>query len=145
EDIIHKLNKKSKEKVVPYPRFISFILEYMMPEYENDKLTLNPTQVFSIYNWALESNQLEGPLFTDHMLAISKADVPMKSKAPKTSSKAPKTSSKAEKRVSQGKMPGVKTGLRRKQSSKHTSESKNEANKGESSTSPTGFKTGHSD
>ncbi|GJV95007.1 hypothetical protein Tco_1546584 [Tanacetum coccineum] len=122
EDIIHKLNKKSREKVVPYPRFIYLILEYMMPEYENDTLTLNPTQVFSIHNWALDSNQLEGPLFTDHMLAICKANVPVKSKAPKTSSK-------AKKRVSQGKMPGAKTGLRRKQSSKHTSESKNEANK----------------
>ncbi|GJW78921.1 hypothetical protein Tco_0140603 [Tanacetum coccineum] len=45
EDIIHKLNKKSRKKVVPYPRFISLLLEYMMPEYENDELTLNPTQM----------------------------------------------------------------------------------------------------
>ncbi|GKF84103.1 hypothetical protein Tco_0249001 [Tanacetum coccineum] len=69
------------------------------------------------------------------MLAICKADVPVESKAPGTSSK-------AEKKVSQGKMPGAKTGLRRKQSLKHTSKSKNKANKGGSS-SPTGFKTSH--
>ncbi|GJX36395.1 hypothetical protein Tco_0247952 [Tanacetum coccineum] len=40
-------------------------------------------------------------------------------------------------------MSRAQTGLRRKQSSKHTSESKTEANKGGSSTSPTRFKTGH--
>nr|GEV25124.1 hypothetical protein [Tanacetum cinerariifolium] len=44
EDIIHKLNKKIREKVVPYPRFISFLLEYMMLEYDNEELTINPTQ-----------------------------------------------------------------------------------------------------
>ncbi|GKE20445.1 hypothetical protein Tco_1431957, partial [Tanacetum coccineum] len=44
EDIIHKLNKKIREKVVPYPRFISLLLEYMMPEYDNEELTINPTQ-----------------------------------------------------------------------------------------------------
>ncbi|GJW64879.1 hypothetical protein Tco_0116763 [Tanacetum coccineum] len=64
DDIIHKLNNKSREKVVTYPWFISILLEYMMPEYENDELTLNPTQIFSVYNWALKPNQLEGPPFT---------------------------------------------------------------------------------
>nr|GFC67273.1 hypothetical protein [Tanacetum cinerariifolium] len=59
--------------------------------------------------------------------------------------KAPRTSSKAEKKVYQDKMIGAKTRLKRKQSSNHTSESKTEANKGGSSTSPTGFKTGHLD
>ncbi|GJY07407.1 retrovirus-related pol polyprotein from transposon TNT 1-94 [Tanacetum coccineum] len=44
EDIIHKLSKKTREKVVPYLRFISLLLEYMMPEYENEELTINPTQ-----------------------------------------------------------------------------------------------------
>ncbi|GKB99331.1 hypothetical protein Tco_0985468 [Tanacetum coccineum] len=122
EDIIHKLNKKSRKKFVPYPRSISLLLEYMMPEYENDELTLNSTQVFSVHNWALKPNQPEGPPLIDHMLAICKADVLVKSKAPKTSSK-------AEKRVSQGKMSGAKIRIRRKQSSKHTSESKTEANK----------------
>ncbi|GJW36251.1 hypothetical protein Tco_0059171 [Tanacetum coccineum] len=104
----------------------------------NDKLTLNPTQVFSVHNWVLKPNQPEGPPFTDHMLAICKAKEPMEFKAPRISSR-------AEKRGSQGKMFGAKTGLRRKQSSKHTFESKTKANKGGSSTSPTGFKTGHSD
>ncbi|GJY59910.1 hypothetical protein Tco_0459802 [Tanacetum coccineum] len=44
EDIIHKLNKITREKVIPYPRFISLLLEYMMPKYENEELTINPTQ-----------------------------------------------------------------------------------------------------
>ncbi|GKC83569.1 hypothetical protein Tco_1139286 [Tanacetum coccineum] len=90
EDIIHKLKKKTKEKIVPYPRFISILLEYMMPEYKNDELTLNPTQVFSVHNWALKPNQPKGPPFTDHMLAICNAYVPMEFKAPKTSSQAEK-------------------------------------------------------
>nr|GEV35333.1 ribonuclease H-like domain-containing protein [Tanacetum cinerariifolium] len=76
ENIIHKLNKKISEKVVPYPRFISLILEYMMPEYDNEELTINPTQ-----------------------------------------------------EVPQGKKPRAKNRLKRKQSSKHTSESKTEASK----------------
>ncbi|GKC19409.1 hypothetical protein Tco_1021559 [Tanacetum coccineum] len=50
EDIIHKLSKKTREKVVPYSRFISLLLEYMMPEYENKELTINPTQVFNVHN-----------------------------------------------------------------------------------------------
>ncbi|GJX28980.1 hypothetical protein Tco_0237059 [Tanacetum coccineum] len=44
EDIIHKLNNKTREKVVPYHRFISLLLEYMMPEYDNEELTINLTQ-----------------------------------------------------------------------------------------------------
>ncbi|GKA22620.1 retrovirus-related pol polyprotein from transposon TNT 1-94, partial [Tanacetum coccineum] len=96
EDIIYKLNKKTKEKVVPYPRFISILLEYMMPEYKNDELTLNLTQVFSVPNWALKPNQPERPPFTDHMLAICNVEVP-------GAFKAPKTSSQTEKKVSQGK------------------------------------------
>ncbi|GJV14488.1 hypothetical protein Tco_1359811 [Tanacetum coccineum] len=122
EDIIHKLNKKSRKNFVPYPRSISLLLEYMMPEYENDELTLNSTQVFSVHYWALKPNQPEGPPLIDHMLAICKACVLVKSKAPKTLSK-------AEKRVSQGKMSEAKIRIRRKQSSKHTSEYKTEANK----------------
>ncbi|GJS19364.1 hypothetical protein Tco_0447996 [Tanacetum coccineum] len=82
EDIIHKLNKKTREKVVPYPRFISLLLEYMMPKYENEELTIHPTQVFSVLNWALKPNQSEGPPFTAHMLAICKLDVPLENKAP---------------------------------------------------------------
>ncbi|GJZ36503.1 hypothetical protein Tco_0582694 [Tanacetum coccineum] len=98
EDIIHKLSKKTREKVVPNPRFISLLLEYMMLEYDNEELTINPAQVFSVHNWALKPNQTEGPPFTDHMKAICKK-------------------------------PRAKIGLKRKQSSKHTSESKTEAYK----------------
>ncbi|GKE32219.1 hypothetical protein Tco_1451541 [Tanacetum coccineum] len=101
EDIIYKLNKKTREKVVPYPRFISIILEYMMPEYENDELTLNPTQVFSVHNWALKPNQPEGPPVTDHMKAICNADVPVESQAPKTSSQTEKKVPKAKNKENQ--------------------------------------------
>ncbi|GJY32889.1 hypothetical protein Tco_0417358 [Tanacetum coccineum] len=111
EDIIHKLNKKTREKVIPYPRFISLLLEYMMLEYDNEELTINPIQVFSVHNWALKPNQTEGPPFTDHMKAICNLNVPVDSKAP------------------QGKKSRAKSGLRRKQSSKHTSVSKTEASK----------------
>ncbi|GKA26078.1 retrovirus-related pol polyprotein from transposon TNT 1-94, partial [Tanacetum coccineum] len=97
EDIIHKLSKKTKEKFVPYPRFISLLLEYMMHEYDNEELTINPTQ--AIYN----------------------LDVPVDSKAPKPSSQTEE--------VPQGKKHGAKSRLKRKQSSKHTSESKTEASK----------------
>ncbi|GJT58738.1 hypothetical protein Tco_1002271 [Tanacetum coccineum] len=74
EDIINKLNKKTREKVVPYLRFISLLLEYMMPEYNNEELTINPTQVFSVHNWALKPNQTEGPPFTNRMKAIYNLD-----------------------------------------------------------------------
>ncbi|GJS46407.1 hypothetical protein Tco_0596528 [Tanacetum coccineum] len=50
EDLIHKLNKKTREKVVPYPRFISLLLVHMMLKYDNEELTINPTQVFNVYN-----------------------------------------------------------------------------------------------
>ncbi|GJX21267.1 hypothetical protein Tco_0223944 [Tanacetum coccineum] len=86
EDIIHKLSKKTREKVVPYPRFISLLLEYMMPEYENEELTINPTQVFGVQNWALKPNQTEGPHFIDHIKDICNLDVPVDPKSPKPSS-----------------------------------------------------------
>ncbi|GKD17187.1 hypothetical protein Tco_1206345 [Tanacetum coccineum] len=86
EDIIHKLNKKIREKFAPYPRFISLLLEYMMPEYENKELNINPTLVFGVHNWALKPNQSEGPPFTDHMKTICNLDMPMDFKAPKPSS-----------------------------------------------------------
>ncbi|GJX18954.1 hypothetical protein Tco_0221631 [Tanacetum coccineum] len=97
EDLIHKLNKKTKEKIVPYPRFISLLLEHLIPEYDNEELTINPTQ------------------------AIYKLDVLVISKALKPSSQT--------KEVPQGKKPGAKSKFRRKQSSKHTSESQTEASK----------------
>ncbi|GKA57060.1 hypothetical protein Tco_0756248 [Tanacetum coccineum] len=103
EDIIHKLNKKTREKVVPYPRFISLLLEYMMPNYENEDLTVNPTQVISVLNWALKPNQPKRPLFIDHIKAI--IDMPMDFQAPKTSSQTEK--------VPPSKKPRDKSGLRR--------------------------------
>ncbi|GJS83947.1 hypothetical protein Tco_0750488 [Tanacetum coccineum] len=84
-----------------------------MLEYDNEELTIHPTQVFSVLNWALKPNQHEGPPFTDHMNAICNIDVHVDSQALKTSSQT--------KKVPQGKKPGAKSGLRRKQSSKHTS------------------------
>ncbi|GJU50998.1 hypothetical protein Tco_1220553 [Tanacetum coccineum] len=100
EDLIHKLNKKTREKIVPYPRFISLLLEHMAPKYDNEELTINPTQ------------------------AICNLDVLVDSKAPKYSSPTEE--------VPQGKKPGARSGLRRKQSSKHTSESTTEASKSQS-------------
>ncbi|GJW47193.1 hypothetical protein Tco_0078839 [Tanacetum coccineum] len=61
-DLIHKPNKRTREKIVPYPRFISLLLEHMAPKYDNEELTINPTQ------------------------AICNLDVPVDSKAPKYSS-----------------------------------------------------------
>ncbi|GKE65781.1 hypothetical protein Tco_1519942, partial [Tanacetum coccineum] len=61
------------------------------------------------------------------MKAICNLDVPMDSKAPKPSSQT--------KEVPQGKKPGAKSGLRRKQSSKHTSKSKTKASKSKTSQS----------
>nr|GEY77733.1 hypothetical protein [Tanacetum cinerariifolium] len=122
EDIIHNLNKKTREKFVPYPRFISLLLKYMMPEYDHEDLTINPTQVFSVHNRALKPNQPEGPPFTDHMKAICNIDVPVESQALTTSSK-------IKMKVPQGKKPRARNGLRRKKSSKYTSKSKTEASK----------------
>ncbi|GJX71673.1 hypothetical protein Tco_0308844 [Tanacetum coccineum] len=68
----------------------------------DDKVTLIPTPIFSVHNWALKKNQLEGPPFTDHILAIFIAKEPM-------AFQAPKPSSQIEKKDSKGKMPGAKT------------------------------------
>ncbi|GJR10701.1 retrovirus-related pol polyprotein from transposon TNT 1-94 [Tanacetum coccineum] len=124
EDLIHKLNKKTREKIFPYPRFISLLLEYMAPKYDNEELTINLTQVFSVHNWILKPNQPEEPPFTYHMKAICNLDVPIDCKAPKYSSPTEE--------VPQGKKPGARSGLRRKQFSKYTSESTTEASKSQS-------------
>nr|GEV18093.1 retrovirus-related Pol polyprotein from transposon TNT 1-94 [Tanacetum cinerariifolium] len=92
EDLIHKMNKKTKENIVPYPRFLSLLLEHMMPEYENEELTINLTQVFSVYNLTLKPNQHEEPSFTDHIKAIYNLDVHVDSKAPKPSLQAEEAS-----------------------------------------------------
>nr|GEU65905.1 reverse transcriptase domain-containing protein [Tanacetum cinerariifolium] len=123
-DLIHKLNKKTKEKIVPYLKFISLLLEHIEPKYDNEELTINPTQVFSVYNWILKPNQLEEPPFTDHMKAIYNLVVHVDYKAPKYSSPTEE--------VPQGKNPRARSGLKRKQSLKHTSESTTEAFKSKS-------------
>ncbi|GJY65966.1 hypothetical protein Tco_0468204 [Tanacetum coccineum] len=125
EDLIHKLNKKTREKIVPYPRFISLLLEHMAPKYDKEELTINPIQVFSVHNWILKPKQPEEPPITDHIKAICNLDVPVDSKAPKYSSPTEE--------VPQGKKPGARSRLRRKQSSKHTSESATKASKSQSS------------
>ncbi|GKA95162.1 hypothetical protein Tco_0817200 [Tanacetum coccineum] len=76
---------------------------------------------WSVHNLTLKPNQPEEPLFTDHIKAICNLDVPVDSKAPKPSLQTEE--------VPQGKKPGAKSRLRRKQSSKHTSESTIEASK----------------
>nr|GEW77491.1 retrovirus-related Pol polyprotein from transposon TNT 1-94 [Tanacetum cinerariifolium] len=124
EDLIHKLNKKTKEKIFPYTRFISLLLEHMLPKYDNKELIINPTQIFSVHNWILKSNQPEEPPFTDHIKAICNLDMPVDSKAPKHSSPTEK--------VPQGKKPGARSRLKRKQSLKHTSKSTTEASKSKS-------------
>ncbi|GKD58172.1 hypothetical protein Tco_1295681 [Tanacetum coccineum] len=100
DDLIHKLNKKTREKIVPYP---------------------------SVHNLTLKPNQPEEPPFTNHMKAICNLVVHVDSKSPKPSSKTEE--------VPQGKNPGATTGLRRKRTSKHTSESKTEAFKSQTSQS----------
>nr|GEY41951.1 hypothetical protein [Tanacetum cinerariifolium] len=102
EDLIHKLKKKSRERVIPYPRFISLLLEYMAPEYANESCTINPTQIFSIHNWVQKSNQPEEPPFTEHMLAVCNLAAPNVPKPPKPSSIA--------ERVPQSTKPGAKLG-----------------------------------
>nr|GEZ40880.1 hypothetical protein [Tanacetum cinerariifolium] len=92
DDLIHKLNKKTREKIFPYPRFISLLLEHMAPEYENKELTINLTQVFSVHNLTLKPNQPEEPPFTDHMKAICNLVVLVDSKALKPSSQTKKSS-----------------------------------------------------
>ncbi|GJW08531.1 hypothetical protein Tco_1570954 [Tanacetum coccineum] len=64
EDQIHKLNKKNMEKIVPYPRFLSLLLEHMMPEYENEELTINPTQMCL---WTLKLQNLPHKLMVGEM------------------------------------------------------------------------------
>nr|GEX60876.1 hypothetical protein [Tanacetum cinerariifolium] len=137
DEIISKLKKKNKEKVIPYPIFLSLLLELKMKGYGTDNFTSIPTQIFNVNNLILKKGQSKGPLFIDHMLAIHKADKPV-------AFKAPKTSSHTEKKDSQGKKPEAKSGHKKKSSSKYPSMSSIEDTKGGSSKAPTGSKTGHS-
>ncbi|GKD86963.1 hypothetical protein Tco_1358117 [Tanacetum coccineum] len=138
EDIIIKLNKKHREKVVPYTRFLSLLMMHKMKEgYGAAELTLYPTQVFSVNNWALKPKKPKEPPFTYHMLAICAANTLVVFKAPKTSSKAES--------VSQGTKPGAKSRHKKlSTSSKQPSMSSKEETKGRSSKAPTSSKTGHS-
>ncbi|GJY05294.1 hypothetical protein Tco_0371234 [Tanacetum coccineum] len=131
EDIIIKLNKKHKEKVVPYTRFLSLVMMHEMKEgYRDGELTLYPTQVFSVNNWALKPNQPEEPPFPDHMLAICAVDTLVVFKAPKTSSKAES--------VFQGTKPRAKPGHKNLSTSlKQPSMSSKEVTKGGSFKAPT--------
>ncbi|GKD61657.1 hypothetical protein Tco_1299166 [Tanacetum coccineum] len=72
----------------------------MKEGYGDGELTLYPTQVFSVNNWALKPNQPEEPPFTTHMLAIYSADTPVAFKSPKPYSNI--------KRVPQGTKPKAK-------------------------------------
>ncbi|GJY13804.1 hypothetical protein Tco_0383113 [Tanacetum coccineum] len=104
DDLLSKLQKKHKEKVIPYSRFISLLLEHKMKEtYENPKATSIHTPIFSVNNWTLKKDQPEGPPFTAHTLYICTLDSPEEFKAPKTT---PKT----EELYPKGKKPGAKNG-----------------------------------
>ncbi|GJY58533.1 hypothetical protein Tco_0458425 [Tanacetum coccineum] len=128
EDIIIKLNKKTREKVVPYYRFLSLLIQHKIKEqaYGDGDVKINPTQVFSVNNCTLKPNQPKGAPFTDHVLAICAADKLVVFKAPKTSSK-------AEKKDSKGKKTRAKT-----KSSKIQTRSKSKATKDGPSKVPTG-------
>ncbi|GJZ96111.1 hypothetical protein Tco_0668445 [Tanacetum coccineum] len=106
DDIFSKLKKKNREKVIPYPRFLSLLLEHKMKGYGTNEVNLNPTQIFNVLNWSLKKNQSKGPPFTDHILAICNAAEPVAFIA--------STSSKLEKKVSQGKQPEATTRRRMK-------------------------------
>ncbi|GJQ89051.1 hypothetical protein Tco_0000190 [Tanacetum coccineum] len=146
EDLIHKLNNKTREKIIPYPRFLSLLQEHMMPEYEIEELTINPTQVFSVHNLTLKPNQPEEPPLTDHMKAICNLDVLVDSKAPKPSSNV--------ERVPQGTKPGAKPGHKKHSTfSKQPSVSSKEATEGsnpsvlidKTKSAGDGLKTAHTD
>ncbi|GJT10285.1 hypothetical protein Tco_0857327 [Tanacetum coccineum] len=138
EDIILKLKKRQREKVVPYTRFLSLLIMHKMKEnYGIDEVTLYPTQIFSVNNWALKPNQPKEPPLIAHMLDICALDKPVVFKAPKTSSRVES--------VSQGIKPRTKTGHKKPATSlKQPSVSSKEATKGGSSKAPNGSKTGHS-
>ncbi|GJS05534.1 hypothetical protein Tco_0322042 [Tanacetum coccineum] len=89
EDIIIKLNKRHREKVVPYTRFLSLLMMHKMKE------------VFSVNNWALKPNQPEEPPFIDHMLDIRTAAKPVHL----TSSKEPLVSSSEATKVGSSEVP----------------------------------------
>nr|GEW42191.1 zinc finger C2H2-type/integrase DNA-binding domain-containing protein [Tanacetum cinerariifolium] len=77
EDIINKLKKKNREKVIPYTRFLSLLMMQKMKDGCGDgDVTIHPTQIFCVNNWALKPNQREGQPFTAHMMAIFNTEKP---------------------------------------------------------------------
>ncbi|GKD61754.1 hypothetical protein Tco_1299263, partial [Tanacetum coccineum] len=102
---------------------------------EDGEVTPYPTQIFSVNNWALKTNQPEGPPFTNHMLAICSA-------AKLVVFKAPKPYSNAE-RVSQGKLGAQPEHKKHSTSLKQPYVSSQEATKGGSFKASTGSKTSH--
>ncbi|GJR31977.1 hypothetical protein Tco_1108209 [Tanacetum coccineum] len=86
DDILSKLKKKNREKVILYTRFLSLLLEHKMEGYGTYEVNYTPTQIFSVHNWTLKKNQPEGPPFTTHMMAICNAKDPVAFQAPRTSS-----------------------------------------------------------
>ncbi|GJV39852.1 hypothetical protein Tco_1418292 [Tanacetum coccineum] len=130
EDIVLKVKKKQKEKVIPYTRFISLrVMHKMKKGYGNDEVTQYPTQIFSIDNWTLKPNQPEEPPFTNHMLVICNAKEPVAFKAPKLSS--------IVERVPQGTKPRAQPGHKKQSSPKQTFVSSKGATKSGSSKAPT--------
>ncbi|GJV36722.1 hypothetical protein Tco_1409199 [Tanacetum coccineum] len=138
EDIIIKLKEKQREKVVRYIRFLSLLIMHKMKDkFRDGDVTLYPTQVFSVNNWALKPNQPEEPTFTNHMLAICSADKLVVFKAPKLSSNV--------EWAPQGIKPGAQPKHKKySTSSKQPFVSSKEATKGGSSKAPTSSKTSHS-
>ncbi|GJV02032.1 hypothetical protein Tco_1335601 [Tanacetum coccineum] len=141
EDVI--LNTKN-EVALLYPEhsnkevFLSNALDNskrMKDGYGDGDVTIHPTQIFSVNNWALKSNQPEGPPFTDHMMAICNAEKPVAFKAPKPSSNA--------ERIPQDTKPEAKPGHKKHSTSKQPPVSSSEVTKGGSFKAPTGSKTGH--
>ncbi|GKC87169.1 hypothetical protein Tco_1147818 [Tanacetum coccineum] len=128
-----------RKKVVPYTRFLSpLMMQKMKDGYGDGDVTIHPTQVFSVNNWALKPSHTEGPPFTAHMMVIYNVEKPVDFKAPRTSSQ-------TEMKVSQGTKLRAKT-RHKKQStfSKQPPMSTSEATKGGSSKAPTSSKTGPS-
>ncbi|GKC59559.1 hypothetical protein Tco_1087157, partial [Tanacetum coccineum] len=97
-------------------------MQKMKENYGIDEVTLYPTQIFSVNNWALKPNQPEEPPLIAHMLDICALDKPVVFKAQKTSSRAES--------VSQDTKPETKIGYKKPAtSSKQPSVSSKEATK----------------
>nr|GEU60984.1 hypothetical protein [Tanacetum cinerariifolium] len=110
----------------------------MKDGYGDGDVTIHPTQIFSVNNWALKPNQPERPPFTAHMVGICNAEKPM-------AFKAPRTSLQTEKKIYQGTKPRAKAGHKKLSTSfKHPPMSNSEATKGRSFKAPTGSKNGPS-